>query len=243
MKNNIQVCLLVIFIVIAGIKCKPNKYELQGENGFKVILEETNNVPEKFHPDSLSNHRAIRDNNDKSWEDIVDSARLRYFKYFTKHDGVTTIKIKNNKTVQLVDKTSYDLFNVDDLIEYNYMCFIPEIDSHLVNLRFYEAEGYTLVSNKTGEEKTIWWIPYISPDKNRFAIAKKDFFYDAINIIQIFEIVSDKYIEKFEHEFDWGPDNVRWLDNDTFIVDKYILEIDKGEKKTGYVIFKLVDGK
>ena len=233
MKNNIQVCLLVIFIVIAGIKCKPNRYELQGENGFKVILEETNNVPKKFHPDLLAKYK------DKTWRDMIDSARLRNLKSFTKHEGITTIKIKNNKTIQFIDPPEPG----DGIQKYDYLFFIPEIDSHLVSCLFWEVSGYVLASNSTGTTHGVWNIPNISPDKTKFAVANEDLFarFDP-NGIQIFEIVSGKYVKKFEREFDWGPDNIRWIDNNTFIVDKYI--VDKYDKKpAGHVIFKLVDVK
>jgi len=247
MKNNIQVCLLVIFIAIAGIKCKPDSNNLRKENGFRVVFEETKNVPKEFHPDSLAKQRDSW-NKAGTWQDIINSAKLKYSKYFTKHDGVLTIKT-NNKTVQFVDKTLDKNNSGDDEIEDNhYLMFIPDIDSHLILRSFYYTIfGFYLISNKTGEDEEVWWIPYISPDRNRFAVASKELFPEGDdprpNGIQIFEIVSDKYIKKFEQKFDWGPDNVRWLDNNTFIVDKYIADGVFKEKKAGYVIFKLVDGK
>ena len=234
-KNTILLCILILSVAIAGIHS-----EILGENGFKVLIEDTTDVPKKFHPDSLAKYRG------KSWKDIADSAHKNNSKFFTKKAGVTTVKINNNKTVQLVDKTFDDLDErIEETIVYNYMLFISEIDSHLVVRGFYEGGDHILVSNKTGAIESIWnGIPGISPEKNRFAIASKDLIAQySPNGIQIFEIVSGNYIKQFQQEFDWGPDNIRWLSNDTFIVDKYILDADGMEKLAGQVTVKLVAGK
>jgi len=240
-KNNLLLCALILSIAIVGINCKSNRYsEIPGEDGFKVIIEETNNVPTEFYPDSLAKHRS------ESWRDIIDSAPMRYSKFFTKKTGVTTIKIKNNKTVQFIDNESDENFREEDPVEHNfYMLFIPEIDSHLVLRSFFNTDfNYALISNKTGDVQYIGGIPYLSPDKNRLATATKDLGdrFDP-NAIQIFDIVSGNCIKKFNHEFDWGPDNLRWINNDTFIVDKYILDNNMNEIPAGHVIFKLVNAK
>ena len=91
-KNNILLCVLILSIAFVGVKCKSNRNsEIPGEDGFKVIIEETNNTPIEFYPDSLAKHRS------QSWKDITDSAPKRYLRFFRKHAGVTTIKISNNK--------------------------------------------------------------------------------------------------------------------------------------------------
>ncbi|MCL1864734.1 MAG: hypothetical protein FWF73_02860, partial [Spirochaetes bacterium] len=90
-KNNILICSLILSIAIAGTECKKSK-EIPGEDGFKVILEETDNVPAEFYPDLLAEYR------NKSWDDMINSAPDKYAKFFTKESSVTTIKIKNNKT-------------------------------------------------------------------------------------------------------------------------------------------------
>ena len=206
------------------------------ENSFKVLIEEASiSASTKFYPDLLADRY-------ESWWDTINSAHKKYAEFFTKNAGVTTIKIKNNKTVQFIDP----VVKGDGVQDYDYMFFIPEIDSHLVRCQFYEGGEFILVNNETGVTQEIWTIPSISPEKNRLAVASEDLFprYDR-NGIQIFEIVSGNYIKQFEQELDdWGPDNVRWLSNDAFIVDKYILELSTDEKKpAGQVIFKLVNGK
>jgi len=202
--------------------------EIPGENGFKIIMEETDNVPAEIYPNPLA-ERSLE------WK----SAREKYAEFFTKDGGVTTVKIKNNKTVKFVDENYYR----GESFTYDYMFFIPEIDSHLID---YHASGYRyiLVNNKTGITEYLCGAIVISPDKNRFAAANKDFFSDTTRGIQIFEIISGKYIKLFEQELNWGPSNIRWLSNDTFVVDKYVFDFDNmKEKLTGQVIFKLVKNK
>ncbi|MCL2025437.1 MAG: hypothetical protein FWG92_01375, partial [Leptospirales bacterium] len=108
----------------------------------------------------------------------------------------------------------------------------------------YSSGGYyILVNNETGITEDLWEVPSISPNKNRFATANKEFLFGDSPIgIQVFEIISGKYIKLFEQELNWGPDNIRWLSNDTFIVDKYVHSYPE-EELTGLVIFKLVKNK
>jgi hypothetical protein len=55
-------------------------------------------------------------------------------------------------------------------------------------------------------------------------------------VFRYLKLFPAKYIKEFEPNLDWGPDNLRWLSNDSFIVDKYILE--SKEELVGQVIFK-----
>ena len=263
---GILLCVFILSIVIVGIKYKHReirdvhnstvpievanyvstesdseesgwtleKEEILGKNGFKIIIEGTNNVPAKFYPDLLAEYR------DKD-EDAIKSADKKYAPFFTKEAGVTTINIKNNKTVQFVDKPEKD--PTDGYEYYYYMFFIPEIDSHLILCSFFESSNYILINNETGVKRKIWNIPNISPDKNRFAVSVLDPHGDYLHapaIIEIYEIVSGKYITIFSDSLKCGWDNIRWLSNDSFIADRYGYY---GDSSRGHVIFKIADAK
>ena len=201
--------------------------EFPGKHGFKILMEETDNVPTEIYPNPL-------DERSLEWK----SAPEKHAEFFT-HDGVaTTVKIKNNKTVKFVDESYYR----GESFTHRYMFFIPEIDSHLIDYSYSSGGYYILVNNETGITEDLWEVPSISPNKNRFATANRDLFGDSPIGIQVFEIISGKYIQLFEQELNWGPDNIRWLSNDTFIVDKYVLSYEE-EKLTGLVTFKLVENK
>ena len=214
---------VLIVSIIVGIKYKLGRAgAVPDENGVKVTEEASNEKD----------------------EGIENSVYKKYAEFFTRDDRVTTIKIKNNEAVQFIDVSVER--SACGTVNHNYMFFIPEIDSHLVSCGLLGGDygGYYIVNNETGVTQEICSIPSISPEKNRLAAANNDlslrFYY---NGIQILKIVSGNYIKQFEQEFDWGPDNVRWLSNDAFVVDKYVFDLRTGEKLTGRVIFKLVDGK
>ena len=206
--------------------------EILGENGFKIIMEETDNVPAEIYPNPLA-ERSLE------WKSARgESVREKYAEFFTKDGGTTTVKIKKNKTVKFIDESYYR----GESFIYNYMFFIPEIYSHLIDYSYSSGGYYILVNNETGITEDLWELPSISPDKNRFATANKDFWGDFPKTIQIFEIISGKYIKLFDQKLNWGPGNIRWLSNDSFVVDKYV-DCCEEEKLTGQVIFKLVKNK
>ena len=192
------------------------RMEFPAKNGIKVIVEGIIDVPAKFNPDLLAKYR----NRDE--EDIIKSERMKYAKLFTKKAGVTTIKIKNNKEVKLTDVPGSETDGGWG-VTYSYLFFIPEIDSHIIYHSFFESNNYILTSNKTGIKQEIWNLPNISPKKNRFAVTRFDPSGDYIHVpagITIFEIVSGNYIIIFSEMLASGWDNIRWLDNDTFIADR-----------------------
>ena len=262
---SIVLCVLISFIIIAIVKYKSyssneiinenssstykeevnddsedhepyllEKQEFPAKNGIKVIVEGIKDVPTKFHPDLLAKYR------NKEEMDIIKSEKIKYSELFTKEAEVTTIKIKKNKEVKLVDIPDQG-FDWGDT--YDYLFFIPEIDSHLLYFVSFESNSYILISNKTGVKQEIWNLPNISPDKNRFAVARFDPSGDYIHVpafIEIFEIVDGNYIKIFSENLACGWNNIRWLDNDAFIADRFGYY---GDTSRGHAIFKLVTDK
>jgi hypothetical protein len=178
-----------------------------------------------------------RQDNATTLENFLKNYHANNPHLFSKHDKTLTVNLQNNRTVEFTDNSSID----DTYSAYNYLIFIPEINSHLIYEQWYEGKQYVLVSNETGVTQAVWAIPRISPEKNRLAVANKDLLAGYTpNGLQVFELVSGNYIKQFERQLDWGADNPRWLDNAAFSVDKYIFNIKDFslEKQAGQVVVK-----
>ncbi|GBR74438.1 hypothetical protein NO1_1612 [Candidatus Termititenax aidoneus] len=152
---------------------------------------------------------------------FLKDCQTRHAHLSRKENGTLLVNLQNKQTVKLIDSPDAD----GSRVTYAYLLFVPEINTHLIAKRWGEQRRYVLLNNKTGLTQTVWNLPKLSPRKNRLAVASHDLVSGfTVNGIQVFDVASGNYVKQFEQELDWGAANPRWLNNDAFVVDKYIYD-------------------
>lgn len=135
-------------------------------------------------------------------------------------DSLLTFTLSNGEKVELRDV--YQPFQADVLI-FNYLKSFEIISYWMYNVSYYEGAGMFLLDKDNGEKINVWGVPTFSPDKSHFVTYSMDVVagYQP-NGIQLFEVNDGKatLVWKFEVSEEWGPENVRWIDNETIAIQK-----------------------
>lgn len=135
-------------------------------------------------------------------------------------DSLLTFTLANGEKVELRDV--YQPFQADVLI-FNYLKSYDIISYWLYEVSYYEGAGMSLLNKDNGEKINVWGVPTFSPDKSHFVTYSMDVVagYQP-NGIQLFEVNDGKatLVWKFEVSEEWGPENVRWIDNETIAIQK-----------------------
>ncbi len=119
---------------------------------------------------------------------------------------------------------------------FNYTKSCKDIDYWLVFISYYEGSEYLLMDKKDGSKIYVWGPPVVSPDKKHFITYSCDIEagYD-YNGIQLFEISGRKAILKWKKEINlWGPDEVRWKDENTLYIKKYSIDYSNSHSVQKY---------
>lgn len=135
------------------------------------------------------------------------------------------IVFKLNSGADSVLRNNWDE-NGDGGIVFHYVQSCKDIDYWLVFISYYEGSEYLLMDKDDGNKIYVWGPPVVSPDKKHFITYSCDIeaAYD-YNGIQLFEISGRKAILKWKKEINlWGPDEVRWKDDNTLYIKKYSID-------------------
>ncbi len=131
---------------------------------------------------------------------------------------------------------------------------LPGLDWLVVSSGYYEGGGQALISLTSGKmfEFDGMYEPILSPDSKHVLIYSQDM--DAgysSNYISILQIDSNEIKQVIEFNGDgnegskdyWGPDNPRWLDNETLSYDE-IRRLENGrDTQATHIKLKLIKGK
>ncbi len=135
-------------------------------------------------------------------------------------DSLLTFSLTNGEKVELKDV--YQPFQANVLI-FHYLKSYNVISYWLYEVFYYEGAGMFLLNKDNGEKINVWGVPTFSPDKSHFVTNSIDVVagYQP-NGIQLFEVNAGKatLVWKFEVSEEWGPENVRWIDNETIAIQK-----------------------
>lgn len=146
------------------------------------------------------------------------SSLIKRNKNVIEEDDKVIIKLSNNNSIVFKDSLA-DGDDVDQ-VSYKYVGKLDGANYHVVQVTYYETGEYVLINADTGEKKTIWSLPKLSPDNKRILAFNSSLDYDVMpNGIQVFD-VSEGSIELVwelkpdtwaPQEVDWGKDNVLFI--------------------------------
>jgi len=128
---------------------------------------------------------------------------------------------------------------------------LPGLDWLIVSIGFYEGGGKSLISLNSGElfQFDGHPDPILSPDSQRVLIYSQDMVAGyTSNYIAVYKI--DQNMMQLEVEFSgdgnekdsWGPDNPRWLNNETLAYDE-IRYVAVSKMQATPIQLKLIKGK
>jgi hypothetical protein len=131
----------------------------------------------------------------------------------------------NGKKVLMTNKPDIDTDGENYTI-YTYMEYFPGIKQHVINGTYYESMDFLLVSQETGKTITTWGPPVISPDNKYFICASLDLDADMFpNGLQLYSCKNGTITAEGEIPLEnWGPGQIKWLDNNTLIAEYITLD-------------------
>lgn len=136
-----------------------------------------------------------------------------------KRSGVLKFKLSNGKEVSFKDITKHEAENKT----YSFKGVLNN-RFYVVLGKYYDTGEYLLIDKFNGDVTSLWGEPNIAPDGMHLASFSSALGYDMMpNGIQMFRISNNKLVPDWEYKIeDWEPEAIRWNDNSSLLVSKYI---------------------
>jgi len=153
---------------------------------------------------------------------------IRDAAFIAKKDSVLTIKCANGIKVKLTEHTTCD---GDNYIDYTYGGKLGQTPFLVFKVGYYEKLDYLLVNLNSGKQNKVWGTPDLSPDATTLVCSSFDLDVGFLpNGIQVFSTSADSLHLLWEQEFEkWGPEEVKWFDNQTIFIRQSTPVTGKGE--------------
>jgi hypothetical protein len=132
----------------------------------------------------------------------------------------------NHQTVYLINNKDGD--DIDNYSVYTFIQDMPQINQWLIMAYYYEAFGYVLIDKASGDSTMLYGMPVVSPDNKYMITFNQDMEAGfTFNGFQLFEIKNFKPVQLGDKElYTWGPDNVKWKDAHTLLVQQSLTKDD-----------------
>lgn len=149
----------------------------------------------------------------------------------------------NSKAAYLISNHVED--DPDNYSAYTFIQDMPKINQWLIMASYYESYGYIFIDKTSGDSTMLYGMPVVSPD-NKFILTfnqdlEAGFTY---NGFQLFEMNGSKLLAVGTKELiSWGPDNVKWKNSNTLLVQQSLIKPDSSnggqQLVTEYVQIKM----
>jgi hypothetical protein len=175
-------------------------------------------------------------------EAIQTYLKKRFGNYFYLTDSTLVLKLANGDTMNFhiyVDKIDRENF---EFVGYIFEHYFDKIDYYLLFIEYYEGCNWMLVNRKNGFKKLIHGLPYISKDRKKIIAIGSDL--DAgysFNGIELYTVLADSLRTEFSKETDWGPIDVKWINENEFLLKREHFSID--DKIFDYKRVKIINRK
>lgn len=156
---------------------------------------------------------------------IQEYLRNKSTDYFYMKDSTLVLKLANGKTESFA--------NWDNQKDegYNFEHYFDKIDYYLLRVQLSEGNCWMLVNRKNGYKKYINGLPYISKDNKQIITTNTDLEAGySFNGLELYTILEDSLQTEFSKETEWGPTDVKWINDNQFLLRREHFHIDS---KTG----------
>ena len=159
---------------------------------------------------------------------------------FSRNGRKLIVKLSNG-----AEKTYIDTENPDDVTGtwYSFIKYFPEIEYGLIEAQYYEGGSYYLLNMRTGKDFHIEGYPILSPNKKKIVVSNMDIEagYSA-NVLSVYEVRPESLVLEFQEKpNDWGPGDLRWINNDEISFTRYSWDSDKIRQDTKKLKYHGVD--
>lgn len=120
-----------------------------------------------------------------------------------------------------------------DELEFAFKNYFADFGYYLFETYIYEGSGFRLVNDSTGADTYIIGEPYFSPNGQSVISINEDLEAGfSANGLELFLNNKDRLqnLGFFEPEL-WGPTNVKWIDNETFILKNKTSDLNVNNEK------------
>ncbi|HEY8366868.1 MAG TPA: hypothetical protein VIL57_06950 [Bacteroidia bacterium] len=241
MKNLFYILNLVIFIAACGNNKEITTVTEIAEEGttlnkeveilqageYELQIEET----ESFAETDIFGDKALIDSLIKSYEDPKFKPKHydtyykdRFGQYFYNTDSALVVILADGSELKMED----NLEDGDSYLQHSFHYYFPEIDYYLIDLQLYEGFCSKLINRKNGKEKIIFGKPYLSLDKSKIVCINSDLVAGfTFNGIELYTIKGDSLQTEFVLETEWGPSDLKWLNENQFLLKVEYFSLDE----------------
>jgi hypothetical protein len=203
---------------------KANNYLLTFENA--VSFEETDIYGDLDYRKKITN--TIRTSYfDKARKIQSYLLTNRFKEYFYLTDSTLVLKLADGNTMSFNRYVEERDLDNDGLLGYIFAHYFDQIDYYLLILQYYEGSSWMLVNRKNGFKKDIYGLPYISEDNKKIIAINSDLEagYN-FNGIALYTILTDSLQMEFRKETEWGPLDVKWINESEFLLKREHFHVD-----------------
>ena len=193
-------------------------------NNYLLFFENADKFKETDIYGDLDYRKKLTDTIEGNWstkarkiQDYLLANRFQEYFYLT--DSTLVLKLANGNTMSF-DRDIED-WNNDGLSEYIFAHYFDKIDYYLLIIQYYEGSSWMLVNRKNGFKKDILGLPYISEDNKKIIAINSDLVagYN-FNGIALYTILTDSLRMEFRKETEWGPLDVKWINENEFLLKR-----------------------
>ena len=142
----------------------------------------------------------------------------KYSKIAIRKDTALILKLENNQELILKDHNR----GTDGVELYSFREYYDPIKVFVVEIQYYEGCSYLLINGLSGEQMNVFGTTKLSPDLKRLVSYNLDITAGySENGFQIIDLKDNHFSLEYENKpEDWGPENVRWINNSEIEVEK-----------------------
>ena len=112
----------------------------------------------------------------------------------------------------------------------------------MLRVQFGEGNCWMLVNKKNGFKRYISGLPYISNDNKKIITVNTDLEAGySFNGLELFSILTDSLRTEFSKETEWGPTDVKWInENQVFLKREHFLVDSITSNQDNIIDYKLM---
>jgi hypothetical protein len=151
-------------------------------------------------------------------------------------DTTLVLRLSNGKT------ETFALWDEKKDEGYNFEHYFDNIDYYLLRVQFGEGNCWMLVNKKNGFKRYISGLPYISNDNKKIITVNTDLEAGySFNGLELFSILTDSLRTEFSKETEWGPTDVKWInENQVFLKREHFLVDSITSNQDNIIDYKLM---
>jgi hypothetical protein len=145
----------------------------------------------------------------------------KFGNYFFTTDSTLVLRLSNGNT------ETFALWDDKKDEGYNFEHYFGNIGYYLLRVQFSEGNCWMLVNRKNGFKKYISGLPYISNENKKIISINSDLEAGySFNGFELFTIIADSLQTEFSKETKWGPIDVKWINENQFLLKREHFNFD-----------------